>query len=411
MSRTLLINPTALEAGLVAAAAARRMSPARAAAFEAFAKSGLPSRRIESWKWTDLKAALRVEIAPAAAADNDVIGPSHLVGVDAFEITLMNGRAEWAGTPPDGVSIAVLEDDASLSEMAAGHPTANLAAAMSDRRLEIRVAPGARPSAAIHIRRIAGHGAHHQRLVLRIEAGAAARIVETFDGIGEYFSNSLSEIMIREGARLDRALIADGSDEGVETHFASLDLAASAGFRQTALMFGARLMRLESAIVSSGANASLSLDSAALIGAARHGDLTSLVRFDAPRCIAVQRHKAALDGRARGVFQGKFNVARRAQKTDARMRAAALLLSDAAEADQKPELEIYADDVQCAHGSTAGALDPEALFYLRQRGLDENAARALLIEAFVGEVFDDISDEALAAAFRRRALRWLGRAA
>lgn len=407
MSRTLLINPTALEAGLIAAAEARKMTPARAAAFEAFARTGLPNRRVEAWKWTDLKAALRKEIA-AKAGDNDVIGPSHLVGVDAFEVTIMNGRAEWSGALPAGVSISADDGDAGLPAHAYAHPAANLAAAMAEKRLMVGVAAGAKPERAIHLRRIAGPGAHHQRLALRVEDGAEARVIETFDGAGEYFSNSLSEIVVGAGARLDRFVIADGSDEGVETHFSDIDLGEGSRLAQTALLFGARLLRIENA-VRCGAGAEVRLDSAALLSGARHADMTSLVKFEAVGATARQLHKAALDGRARGVFQGKFNVARGAQKTDAKMRAAALLLSETAEADQKPELEIYADDVECAHGSTVGALDKDALFYLRQRGISLDEARALLIEAFVAEVFDGVADDALAAAFRRRALRAFGR--
>ena len=111
--------------------------------------------------------------------------------------------------------------------------------------------------------------------------------------------------------------------------------------------------------------------------------------------------------RGRNIFQGKFHVERSAQKTDARMTANALLLSDGAEANHKPELEIYADDVECAHGSTSGALDADALFYLRQRGLDEDAARALLIEAFLGEVIDGIDVDGVRDVFRARVNSWL----
>jgi Fe-S cluster assembly protein SufD len=408
MSRTLLINPTAMEAGLTAAAKARATSPARAAAFGRFAKTGLPSRRAEAWKWTDLRAALREEIR-AASADNDVIGPSHLAGVETFEITIMNGRAEWAGSPPDGVAIALGDGEEGVAGMAGEHPTAALAAALAERRLEITIAAGAKTPRWIHVRRIAGPGAHHQRLAVRVGRNARARVIETFDGVGRYFSNSLTEIRLDAGAALERAMLADGSDEGVETHVAAVELAAGADLRQTALMFGARLMRLETAARVAGAGASIGLDSAALVRGARHADMTSLVRFDAPGAMAAQRHKAALDERGRGVFQGKFQVARGAQKTEARMRAGALLLSEAAEADHKPELEIYADDVACAHGAATGALDADALFYLRQRGLDAATARALLVEAFVGEAFDGVADAALAAAFGRRASRWLGR--
>jgi len=127
----------------------------------------------------------------------------------------------------------------------------------------------------------------------------------------------------------------------------------------------------------------------------------------APHCRTRQLHKGAARDHGRNVFQGKFEVEREAQKTDAKMTANALLLSDMAEANHKPELEIYADDVECAHGSTCGALDEDALFYLRQRGLDETAARALLVEAFVGEVIDGMDDDRLGDIFCTKVADWL----
>jgi Fe-S cluster assembly protein SufD len=146
--------------------------------------------------------------------------------------------------------------------------------------------------------------------------------------------------------------------------------------------------------------------SAAALSGARHADQTSLVAFNAVGGRTRQIHRAALKDRTRGVFQGKFLVARGSQQTDAEMNAGALLLSDAAEANHKPELEIYADDVKCAHGSTAGALDDDALFYMRQRGLSEHAARALLIEAFLGEVFDGLP-AGIEHILRGQLSRWL----
>ena len=142
------------------------------------------------------------------------------------------------------------------------------------------------------------------------------------------------------------------------------------------------------------------------LAAARHADATSLISFNATGCETRQLHRAAIRDRARGVFQGKFLVARGSQKTDAEMNAGALLLADTAEANHKPELEIYADDVKCAHGSTAGALDAEAIFYMRQRGLSEHAARALLVEAFLGEVFDGLP-AGIEHILRGQLSRWL----
>ncbi|MEX0644353.1 MAG: Fe-S cluster assembly protein SufD, partial [Parvularculaceae bacterium] len=259
--------------------------------------------------------------------------------------------------------------------------------------------------------RIAGLGVHNARLSLALDENASATIIESFDGVGAYFSNSLAEVFLAKGARLVRAILQNGSDAGVEASLMAASLAAGAEFHQTALLLGAKAVRLETRLALDGVGAKATLRGASALGGARHADLTSDVRHAALGCTTRQTHKSAIRDRARAVFQGKFLVARGAQKTDAQMTANALLLSDSAEANHKPELEIYADDVQCAHGSTVGALDDDALFYLRQRGLDERAARALLVEAFLNEALEEIAHPGIHNVFHRRMLHWLGSAA
>ncbi len=407
MSRTLLINPTAMEAGLIAAAEARKLPPARRAAFEAFARTGLPHKRIEGWKWTDLKAALRAPI-DTPQADNDVIAPSIFGAVKPFEITIMNGEAEWPADVPKGVSVSTVgADEGAPLDKAIEHPMGALALAMSQSRLDIRIEAGARIGRPILIRRIAGPGTHHARTAVSIGASAAARVIESYHGVGRYFSNSLVDYRLDDDAALERFILQDASPDGVETSLACLRLGARTRLRQTSLLFGAKAARIETRIACEGESADIHLGNASLVADQRHADTTTHIRLDAPACVVRQSHKSALKERGQGVFQGKFFCARTAQKTDARMEAHALLLSDQAEADHKPELEIYADDVAMSHGSTAGALDADAIFYMRSRGLDERAARAMLVEAFVGAVFDDIDDETLRNIFRRRMSVWL----
>lgn len=409
MGAALFINPTAMEAGLIAAGRSLRLSKPRAAAFEAFAKTGLPNKRMEPWKWTDIRAFLREDLKPVEPV-NDVIAPSIFGGVRPYEITIMNGVAEWEGAAPADVSVAT-RPAAGLDPLAADHPLGNLAGAMSAERIEIRIASNARVDQPILIRRIAGPGVHHARLAIALGKNATTTIIESFDGVGAYFSNSLAEIAVAEGAKLTRLVLQDGSDTGVETSLAAATLGAGAEFHQTALLLGAKAVRLETRLSLEGDGAKSSLRGATALSGGRHADLTSLVTHAALGCVTRQTQKSAVRDRARAVFQGKFLVARGAQKTDAQMTANALLLSEAAEANHKPELEIYADDVQCAHGSTAGALDEDALFYLRQRGLDEKAARALLVEAFLNDAFEEIAHPGIHNVFHQRMMHWLGSAA
>ncbi|MEQ8179891.1 MAG: Fe-S cluster assembly protein SufD [Amphiplicatus sp.] len=404
MGQTLLINPTAMEAGLLASAEARGRSPA----FDAFAKTGLPHRRLEAWKWTDVRGAMRAAL-PEAASGAEVIAPSSFSAVDAFEITVMNGAAEWSGAPPQGVAVELAKSGEALSPLAADHPLGSLAAAFANNTLNISITGGvARP---IHLRRIAGAGASYSRVRIKLADGASATLIESFDGAGAYFANSLTEAAIGANAKLTRDILQDGSDEGVETALFAASLGAGAAFHQTALLLGGKLIRMETRLALEGAGASADFKSASILSGARHADLTTHIAHQSTGCATRQIHKSALRDRARGVFQGKFLVARGAQKTDAEMQAKALLLSDTAEANHKPELEIYADDVQCAHGSTAGAIDEEALFYMRQRGLDEHQARALLIEAFLADVFDGAERINIAEVMRQRMHAWLEKAA
>ncbi|MBB5519185.1 Fe-S cluster assembly protein SufD [Amphiplicatus metriothermophilus] len=404
MSASLLINPTAMEAGLMAAAKARAAGPGQAAALKAFARTGLPHRRMEGWKWTDLRQALRAELPPADG-EAAVIAPSSFSGVDAFEITIMNGAAEWPDDAPEGLSVRLVEGGGPAPAVARDHPTGNLAVAMCDRIVELRI--GKTVARPIHLRRIAGGGASHSRVAVIVEEGAGATLIESYDGAGRYFANSLTEIDLGRGARLTRDILQDGSDDGVEAALCAGALAEGAAFHQLALLLGGKTVRMETRLALEGAQAEVDFRGASILSGARHADLTTHVAHHAPGSTTRQLHKSVLRERARGVFQGKFLVARGAQKTDAQMQARALLLSEAAEVDHKPELEIYADDVQCAHGAAAGALDADALFYMRQRGLDEKTARALLVEAFLGEIFDRPERVNIAEILRRRMRCWL----
>lgn len=359
--------------------------------------AGLPHRRLEAWKWTDLRSVVRDALPPAADA---VIAPSVFANAGPLEILVMNGRADIPADAPEGVTIGIERSSAESPD----HPLARLAAALTDDALVIEI-DGA-VAQPILIRRVAGAGAVHARASVRLSPGAHATIIESFDGAGAFFSNSAIRYDIGAGAQLTRIIRQNAGEAGVETAFAAIGLGAGAQLDQTALLFGGKLARMETHVACEGRDARVTMRSAAALSGPRHADATSLVAHQSTSGETRQLHRAALKDRARGVFQGKFLVARGAQKTDATMNAGALLLSDTAEANHKPELEIYADDVKCAHGSTAGALDAEAIFYMRQRGLSEHAARALLVEAFLGEVFDGLP-AGIEHILRGQLSRWL----
>ncbi|MDB5448862.1 MAG: transporter permease, partial [Phenylobacterium sp.] len=238
-----------------------------------------------------------------------------------------------------------------------------------------------------------GAGAHAAALRIAVAAGVRLTLLESYRGEGSYLARTTLDLAIGEGARVERIVLAAEPAEAVCVSQAQVALSPHAEFVQTTLTGGARRQRLETRVVHPGGHAKLRLDGVYLLAGKRHADLTTAVTHEAVDGTTDQLTKGVVRDQARGVFQGRIVVAEGADRTEARMGHHALLLSDQAEVDAKPELEIYADDVACGHGNTVGALDEEALFYMRQRGIPEPQARSLLTEAFIGEVIDRISHD------------------
>ena len=188
-------------------------------------------------------------------------------------------------------------------------------------------------------------------------------------------------------------MLADEAEDAVSVIDAEVALAPAAIFAQTVITSGVRRQRIETRVRHGGGGANARLDGLYLVAERRHADITTVVVHEQPDGTTDQLTKGVVSAQGRGVFQGRIEVARGADRTDARMGHHALVLSDRAEVDAKPELVIFADDVVCSHGNSVGALDEEALFYASQRGIPEAEARAMLTEAFVGEVVDRIDHE------------------
>ena len=324
-----VIKPIAAEAALIEAldGATGWLAQLR----EATRVQGLPTRRNEMWKWSDLRRA---------AGEITSAGKIALTGAvsDAME-------------PADGETV------------------------------ELGVSASAGASAAA--------------LGLTVKAGRSVTLVERYRAEAGSLGNLHLDIAIESGGRLERICIHDEAEAGVMIASASIDLAEHANLTQSALSFGGKLIRNETHVSHAGEHSEANLHGVYLLDTGRHNDYTTSVHHTGPGGITRQLVKGAVAAHARGVFQGKFKVDRAAQLTDAKMTHRALMLDDRAEIDAKPELEIYADNVQCAHGNAIGALDETALFYMRQRGIPLAQARALLIESFLAEPLDFVSDEAL----------------
>jgi Fe-S cluster assembly protein SufD len=309
----------------------------------------LPGKRDEDWRWTDLRGLIRAVPAPSAPFDPGDAGEGPFDGLADETYVIANGAGPARIEVPAGEKRAI-----SL-------------------RLVSR-----------------GDGAHSASLEIMVGAGAKLRLLESYEGQGAYLAQARLRIVLAEGAALERVVVADDDAESVNVSEARVELAARAEYGQTVLTAGGRRQRLQTDVSHPGAGAKLRLDGVYLLDGKRHADLTTVVEHKGVDGATNQLTKGVVRDQARGVFQGRIVVAHGADRTDARMGHHALILSDRAEVDAKPELLIHADDVACGHGNTVGALDEDALFYARQRGIPEDEARALLTEAYVGEVIDRI---------------------
>ena len=389
---------------------------------------GMPNRKVEAWRYTNLNRLVDAGLVAAAAAptpaDDPAAAPLELA--DAHTIGLVNGRlrADLSALDglPEGVSVTGLADALARAPAAIAERLGRLAAiedgpfvALNTAYLAdgavVTVAPGTRVERPIHVVSIGLGGtaalAFHPRLLVELGADATATLVESHVGRGTYLANVVAEIELARGAALTHVKLQD--DDGVAFHLAALALEAGerASYHGFVLQAGAAIARHEAHLELAGAHGAAHLAGAYLVDGTRLVDNTTLVSHAAPDCLSRQLFKGVLDGAGRGVFQGKVLVRPGAQRTDGHQSSRALLLSPQAEIDAKPELEIYADDVKCSHGATAGALEPGTLFYLLARGIAPDVARRLLVEAFVGDAIEAIDDGAIAAAVSARVAGWL----
>ena len=358
--------------------------------------STIPSRRTEAWKYSDLRRHLRDEppISPKLPEGEPNDGP--FKALTSNELLIANGRMNWWSERDltEGVEIAS-HSSPDAPRMAGAMPMAALAAAKAlDDVFMVSFKAGGPRTLALRWLSDAVKTGHHARVGVVVEAGATATLLESYEGWGEgYFANHLLEVFVEEGASLERIVLIEEPASAVSISSAEVHVSKGGSFAQTTVTNGATLQRLETQVVHPGEEASVRIDGLYTLSAARHADLTSVVRHNGMNGVTSQLTKGVVRDTARGVFQGKIVVERGADGTVARLGHPALILGERAEVDAKPELEIYADDVQCAHGNTIGNLDASALFYMQQRGIPADEARALLTQAFLIEVVDRIAHE------------------
>jgi Fe-S cluster assembly protein SufD len=243
------------------------------------------------------------------------------------------------------------------------------------------------------------------RSLVVVEKGAKATIIESHES-GDAQVNAALELVVGDEAQVDYIKITQARAVHVATLLASIGTRAL--FNSFDFTADSTVVRNQKFIRFAGEGTKGGICGVALLRGKDHVDTTLLIEHAAGHCESREQFKAVLDNQSHSVFQGKIVVKQHAQKTDAKMMTRALLLSDESEADNKPELEIFADDVVCGHGATAGALDPGLKFYLMSRGISEKEAEALLIEAFIDETIEQITHEGIRDALKFAALKWLG---
>jgi Fe-S cluster assembly protein SufD len=380
-------NPGPAELELIARYAILPESGQRERAFFAFAETGLPHRRMEAWKWTDFKSAM-----PAFEASKNASQAAPLPTPNAAIIEFSVTGVTLPDALPKGIKLHPREDSQALGN-AEDVPLGAMTAALAGRvggldTLIIEVTE--QTDRPVHIiMRGDRDEANFARVAVIVRPGASLELIESHVG-GAGFSSFLIEIGMQEGGHVRRTIFQRGSADEAQAITAVVNLGETSEYTQTALAFGAQVARLETQLKHQESGSHATLNGAYLCADGYHADFTSVVRHGAPSSVTRQLTKGAVLDGGTGVFQGKFYVPRTVgQHTDADMQHQALLLEDGAVVFAKPELEIYADDVECAHGNTSGALDPNQLFYMRQRGIPEAEARALLTEAFIAEALED----------------------
>lgn len=404
---------------------------ARRAAFEAYERTGLPNRRIEDWKYTDLRALMR-EVLPLAPAPDAaalkgaaaalkvqaVRGARRLVLVDGVFAPKLSELADL----DKGLGIRTLRDvleagdaalQAQLFSLDSANPMIALNSAMMTDGVVIDVANGAvltQPLQIVHIATGAVPAAMFTRSMLRLGKDAAVTLVESYiaaDGAKTYQAHDSLVVAIGDNSRLDHVRLVEDSREAFNICSAVVSLGAHAHYNTFGMVSGGNVSRYQATIAFAGEGSKVETNGVNLLNGKQHADTTLFMDHAVPHCASREIFRAVVDDSGHSVFQGRIIVRPHAQKTDAKMMTRALLLSDDAEADNKPELEIFADDVTCGHGATTGALDESLLFYLRARGLSEKEAQALLIQAFVGEAIESIVNDDLRELAIIAAQRWL----
>ena len=403
----------------------------RSSAMDRFEQLGFPTVHEEEWKYTNLAPLAKQSFRPATRSENlSIDAPrfvypettrAHLVVVNGFlseELSVKSGLEKVVA-----VDLLSAVSDARYNKIAraylarnAGYHNSGLAAlntAFLQSGLFLWIPKGVNVETPIQVTFLTDaeqeDSATFPRLLVVVEENSSATLIETFVSTGDqqYFTNAVAEIVLKEGAHLEHYRMQRESNKAYHTSVTSASLGRSSSYDTTSINLGGRLSRHDVSVVLDHESAECWVDGLYLAGADQHMDTHSVIDHQRPHCTSHQLYKGILDGNSRAVFNGKIFVREGAQKTDAMQTNKNLLLSDKARVDTKPQLEIYADDVKCAHGAAVGQIDREELFYLQARGINPELGRNLLTYGFAEEVIGKIKIDSIRSQLDEFVLRQL----
>jgi Fe-S cluster assembly protein SufD len=395
----------------------------RANAMDQFSELGFPSVKNEEWKYTNVAPLAAIDFKPAlsqTAAESELeaveLAPFRCLETAQSELVFLNGilrkdLSSLAAVPEDVVAMDLSEaiaDEryreivwrhlAQQADYVADGFTA-LNTALVSQGAFVYLPKNAAMKTPLHLLYIAdgAQTAGFPRVLVVAGENSSATLLESYGSVNDtrYFTNAVVEIVLKDGARLEHYKVQRESIEGFHVATTAVDLGANSSYDTTTINFGAKLSRHDIHVTMDNEGAECWVDGLYLVTADQHTDTHSVIDHRKPHCTSHQLYKGILDGKSRAVFNGKIFVRHDAQKTDAMQTNKNLLLSNEARVDTKPQLEILADDVKCAHGAAVGQIEEDELFYLETRGIHPDLARNLLTYGFAEEVIGKIKIDSI----------------
>jgi Fe-S cluster assembly protein SufD len=394
----------------------------RESAMESFQEFGFPSVKDEEWKYTNVAPIARIDFKPATFAgastgslEGELANFGCIEAKDS-QLVFINGilrsdLSSLTGLPPEVVAMDLSQaiSDERHGEIAWKHLAqqadyvvngfAALNTAFISNGVFIHIPKGVIVESPIHLLFISDgdQSANFPRVLMIAEENSSATVIESYAGIQDarYFTNAVVELVLKDGARLEHYKVQRESPRAFHVATTAADLGPNSRYDATTITFGAELSRHDINVTMDHEGAECWVDGLYLVTTGQHADTHSLIDHRKPHCTSHQLYKGILDGKSRAVFNGKVFVRHDAQKTDAMQTNKNLLLSNEARVDTKPQLEILADDVKCAHGAAVGQIDEDELFYLETRGIHHDLARNLLTYGFAEEVIGKIKIDSI----------------